>query len=70
MDLLDLVGKDGFSKKVIFKLRSEWQEGGSNIKIKGKSILGKREQLVHRPRGGNKLGLFLRNRKEVGVTGT
>ena len=46
------------------------QEGASDVKIKGGSILGKRVQLVHRPRGGNKLGLFLRNRKEVGVPGT
>ena len=56
MDLLDSVGKDGFSKKVIFKLRSEWQEGGSNIKIKGRSILG--NSLCTDPEVGISVGCF------------
>lgn len=69
MDPLDSVVKDGFSKKEICKLRSEWQEGGSYMKIKGKGISGKRVQLVQSLEVGIRLGLYLRNRKEVGVIG-
>lgn len=52
---LDWGGKFGFSKKVVWKLRSVGQDRGGHIKIKGRSIPGKRVQLVQRPGGRNKL---------------
>lgn len=68
MATLDWIVRNGFSEKVILRLRFEWQ-GVSHVKINGKSIPGKRVQLVQRPKGGSKLVLNLRNRKEVGVIG-
>ena len=63
MDPLDSVVKDGFSKKEVCKLRSECQEGGSDVNIKGKSISGKRVQLVQRPGGGNKAWVAFKEQK-------